>query len=679
MKNKKGVTLILVNTILWVLISQIVHFILLKGKNLENLLLSIPTSFLLYLLLSFFLLATTYYRQRLLSISFFSLFFIIPLNQIRYFATYNDFVEPQIITFVVREPKFLLTSVIADLTIVNWLSFVFIWGLSILLHTYIFSKNNVNSKYKPFSLFNKWYWYLPISVLVLLQINWCIQRDISQIWSRPFYPIIFLAFVSTLYFLIRVSASYYKKFISFITLIGLLCFYTYISIFNPSWNKKLSYDNQFYAALYTAFFLSDNKVLTFEKNSDAMEKYKLLSSLKLDFNILIILNDSLRLDHSSYLGYERKTDNLLHNFYKKSFFFKYPIAIANFTNSALPALLTGMGTDKNVQDLKSNLSIWDYFGNNQNTFLISTQEISWSRLNKLYESSPGLQYIWSITENYEGSKNPRYDSVSANRLIEHIKGLKGNYVGIWQTETNHHWYEYEKDFDYYKPCKKDRVSTQEIINCYDNTIRYLSFLVNKVLKAIDLDNTVVVFLSDHGEAFGEHGVFFHGTDFHQEAVKVPFIFYLPPKVKEKIPAEKLKNFTNRLNSVVSTVDLVPTLLDLAKFTSKVTPPFEVNFTGESLFSTIKNERVIFSSGCYVQYICYSRNILFANNNYSLIFNPMSDAKNILLYDTHNDLKQVNPLNLANELENQKFMSFLEMVETVHPTGKLLIQSLKLKK
>ncbi|MDH3685557.1 MAG: sulfatase-like hydrolase/transferase [Myxococcales bacterium] len=35
--------------------------------------------------------------------------------------------------------------------------------------------------------------------------------------------------------------------------------------------------------------------------------------------------------------------------------------------------------------------------------------------------------------------------------------------------------------------------------------------------------TLVVFTSDHGEGFGEHGIFLHGKSFHEELVRVPLI------------------------------------------------------------------------------------------------------------------------------------------------------------
>ncbi len=48
------------------------------------------------------------------------------------------------------------------------------------------------------------------------------------------------------------------------------------------------------------------------------------------------------------------------------------------------------------------------------------------------------------------------------------------------------------------------------------------------LEAIgELDNTVVIFTSDHGEAFGEHGNWTHGLDLSNEVLSIPLVVRLP--------------------------------------------------------------------------------------------------------------------------------------------------------
>jgi arylsulfatase A-like enzyme len=43
-------------------------------------------------------------------------------------------------------------------------------------------------------------------------------------------------------------------------------------------------------------------------------------------------------------------------------------------------------------------------------------------------------------------------------------------------------------------------------------------------------NTLVIVVSDHGEEFGEHGVYFHGNSLYRASIQVPLMVVLPGKV-----------------------------------------------------------------------------------------------------------------------------------------------------
>ncbi len=90
---------------------------------------------------------------------------------------------------------------------------------------------------------------------------------------------------------------------------------------------------------------------------------------------------------------------------------------------------------------------------------------------------------------------------------------------------------------------------------YDAEVRYtdteLKALLDR-LSAADLrDNTIVVLVSDHGEAFGEHGRFGHGASLHEELLRVALIVRAPSVTPRKV------------QELVRTIDVMPTLLELA--------------------------------------------------------------------------------------------------------------------
>jgi arylsulfatase A-like enzyme len=90
---------------------------------------------------------------------------------------------------------------------------------------------------------------------------------------------------------------------------------------------------------------------------------------------------------------------------------------------------------------------------------------------------------------------------------------------------------------------------------YDREIRETDDIVASFLEELDRLNltarSYVVLVSDHGEAFGEHGLEGHGWGPHQEQLHVPLMVRGPG-----IPVGRV------ISEPVSLVDLTPTLVDL---------------------------------------------------------------------------------------------------------------------
>ena len=69
----------------------------------------------------------------------------------------------------------------------------------------------------------------------------------------------------------------------------------------------------------------------------------------------------------------------------------------------------------------------------------------------------------------------------------------------------------------------------------------------------ELEQTLVVVVADHGEAFFEHGRYGHRFDLHDEVLRIPIIVWAPGRV----PAGRV------IDSDVSIADVLPTLMDYA--------------------------------------------------------------------------------------------------------------------
>jgi len=99
---------------------------------------------------------------------------------------------------------------------------------------------------------------------------------------------------------------------------------------------------------------------------------------------------------------------------------------------------------------------------------------------------------------------------------------------------------------------------QYVKDLYDEEIAYndLCFgqLCDELRRLGVWENTVVVFLSDHGEEFGEHGGFGHGGRLFEEQLRVPLVVKLDRRAGETPVAGA------RIAEPVRSLDLLPTLL-----------------------------------------------------------------------------------------------------------------------
>lgn len=113
---------------------------------------------------------------------------------------------------------------------------------------------------------------------------------------------------------------------------------------------------------------------------------------------------------------------------------------------------------------------------------------------------------------------------------------------------------------------------------YEGGIRYTDELLGGFLRTLRergvLDRTLIVITSDHGEAFGEHGLQGHGSDVFDEQLHVPLIFHHPT----------LATGGRRIDRPVSLIDLAPTMLDAVGIDRPK------SFEGRSLMPWVRGER-----------------------------------------------------------------------------------------
>ena len=114
-------------------------------------------------------------------------------------------------------------------------------------------------------------------------------------------------------------------------------------------------------------------------------------------------------------------------------------------------------------------------------------------------------------------------------------------------------------------------------------------LIGYLKKSGQLENTIIIYMSDHGEHLGDHGMYLKGPCFYENNVNVPLIISCPGTIPSK-----------RISSLAELVDIAPTLLDY----SGIERP--EGMQGYSMRSLISGECETLRKSAYSEY--YNCNI-----------------------------------------------------------------------
>ncbi len=139
-----------------------------------------------------------------------------------------------------------------------------------------------------------------------------------------------------------------------------------------------------------------------------------------------------------------------------------------------------------------------------------------------------------------------YDIALLDKLDDQIDDMKGNRIVALHLIGSHgptYFQRYPKDKAFFQPdCPRadiENCSVEQIVNSYDNTIRYTDFVLAQTiakLKTLEYKyNTAMIYVSDHGESLGENGLFLHGMpyglapDFQK---RVPMMLWMSSSFKQ---------------------------------------------------------------------------------------------------------------------------------------------------
>ena len=107
------------------------------------------------------------------------------------------------------------------------------------------------------------------------------------------------------------------------------------------------------------------------------------------------------------------------------------------------------------------------------------------------------------------------------------------------------------------PLGRETATTDEEIRGRAEMLLGVDDSLGRILAALEkggvLDDTVVVFTSDHGYFYGEHGLNEERRLAYEETIRIPLLVRYPPRIKAGAVASQM----------VLSIDLAPTLLEMA--------------------------------------------------------------------------------------------------------------------
>ena len=179
----------------------------------------------------------------------------------------------------------------------------------------------------------------------------------------------------------------------------------------------------------------------------------------------------------------------------------------------------------------------------------------------------------------------------------------------------------------------DKEKVQYMVANYNAFVTEIDDWVGKILNKMDelklTENTLLIFVSDHGEMLGAHGM--RGKfNFYEESVRVPFLIRYPNKIKGG----------QTISNPVSTLNIFPTVLDYAGLTSIATDGYSL----KGVMEGTQDPKYDFAVSEWITNNEKIPSIMIRTEDWKLMTTHRKGGDNVeVLYDLKNDPDELNNL------------------------------------
>ncbi len=272
-------------------------------------------------------------------------------------------------------------------------------------------------------------------------------------------------------------------------------------------------------------------------------------------NVLLITVDTLRADHLGCYGYERPTSPRIDALAAESLVFDDTQATSSWTLPSLVSLMTSVypsshgcvkrdiALGEGFETLAEKLRDEGYYTGGIVSQAFASRRFGLDRGfvhfdDDLAELSRGHE-LFKKTSHTISDKAEKWIKARAAEPEPRPWFLWLHYFDPHVAYVSHAGY-------------SEAFGTENELDLYDGEIAWTDFHVGRVLDALGesgLDeHTLIVFTSDHGEEFEDHGGLYHRKTLYREVLHVPLIVRRP------------QGETGRIGGLVSLVDVAPMIL-----------------------------------------------------------------------------------------------------------------------
>lgn len=301
-------------------------------------------------------------------------------------------------------------------------------------------------------------------------------------------------------------------------------------------------------------------------------------------SILLITVDTLRADHTTPYGYQRRTTpHIQRRLADRGVVLEHAYAPAPWTLPSMSALfagrypnelvgesLTGFGIPPEVTPLAERLATAGYataafnanptmhegngFARGFATFYTPDVDVGWYRRNAADVGRRAIDWLRRHQDQrfflWVHFLDP-HDPYLAPQLVNGRSNFYPDYAGPVRGD----W----PDGLYSGKIRRELepADVRQLAALYDSEIRHTDGWVGKLLASLEPEverETFIALTSDHGEELYEHGGFKHGQTLYEEQIHIPMLFRWDRRVEPGL----------RLPGEVTLIDLFPTLLELGQ-------------------------------------------------------------------------------------------------------------------